>query len=224
VTFSVAGRCRRTGAFGVAISSSSPAVAARCAHVRAGVGAATTQNVTDPRLGPALLEALAAGASAEQAVASVSANATYADHRQLSCVDAEGGAAAWTGALALGRHGHGTGAQVAAAGNLLASDDVVPAMLEAFGAAVDADLPDRLLLALEAGLTAGGEAGPVRSAGLLVVEEVPWATTDLRVDWHDDPVAELRRIWQLWHVQSRDYVTRALDPTAAPSYGVPGDA
>ena len=223
MTFSVAGRCRRTGALGVAISSSSPAVAARCAHVRAGVGAATTQNVTDPRLGPQLLDELAAGATAELAIASVSAAATFADHRQLSCVDADGRAAAWSGALALGRHGHGTGAQVAAAGNLLASDDVVPAMLAAFEAAADADLPDRLLQALESGLAAGGEAGPVRSAGLLVVEDVAWATTDLRVDWHTDPVGELRLIWQQWHPQARDYVTRALDPTSAPSYGVPGD-
>jgi uncharacterized Ntn-hydrolase superfamily protein len=208
----------------VAIASSSPAVAARCAHARAGVGAATTQNVTDPRLGPRLLDELSGGATAEQAVTTVSAAASFPDHRQLTCVDARGRAAAWSGALALGRHGHATREDAAAAGNLLATEDVVPAMLDAFAAAADRELPDRLLLALEQGLAAGGEAGPVHSAGLLVVEDVPWATTDLRVDWHDDPVAELRRVWQLWHPQVHDYVTRALDPTVAPSYGVPGDA
>jgi uncharacterized Ntn-hydrolase superfamily protein len=223
VTFSLAGRCGRTGAFGVAIASSSPAVAARCAHVRAGVGAATTQNVTDPRLGPALLDALSGGASAGEAVATVSRAAPFAAHRQLSCVDTQGRAAAWSGDLALGRHGHGTGEQVAAAGNLLAADDVVPAMVAAFEADPGRDLSDRLLLALETAWAAGGEAGPVRSAGLLVVEDVPWATTDLRVDWHDDPISELRRLWQVWQPQARDYVTRALDPTDAPSYGVPGD-
>jgi uncharacterized Ntn-hydrolase superfamily protein len=63
----------------------------------------------------------------------------------------------------------------------------------------------------------------VRSAGLLVVDEVAWPVTDLRVDWHDDPVGELERLWQLWKPQAADYVTRALDPASAPAFGVPGD-
>ncbi|MFC9363486.1 DUF1028 domain-containing protein, partial [Rhodococcus sp. NPDC057014] len=70
---------------------------------------------------------------------------------------------------------------------------------------------------------AGPEAGPVHSAGMQVVEDVPWAVTDLRVDWHDDPVGELRRLWTVWEPQKRDYRVRGVDPTAAPSYGVPGD-
>ena len=71
MTFSIAGRCAKTGMFGVAISSSSPAVGARCAHARAGVGAFGTQNVTDPRLGPQGLDLMATGASAEQAIATL---------------------------------------------------------------------------------------------------------------------------------------------------------
>jgi uncharacterized Ntn-hydrolase superfamily protein len=73
------------------------------------------------------------------------------------------------------------------------------------------------------GLTAGGEAGPVRSAGLLVVREVPWPVADLRVDWADDPVGDLAKLWRLWRPQLDDYVARALRPDAAPRYGVPGD-
>jgi uncharacterized Ntn-hydrolase superfamily protein len=84
-------------------------------------------------------------------------------------------------------------------------------------------LEARLLDGLSAAMNAGGEAGPVHSAGLQVIADVPWPVTDLRVDWHDDPVGELRRLWRLWEPQKEDYRTRGLDPTVAPSYGVPGD-
>ena len=224
MTFSVVGRCARTGAFGVAISSSSPAVAARCAHVRGGVGAATTQNVTDPRLGPALLDALAKGQSAEESIRTVAESAPFAEHRQLTCVDREGRTSAWSGVHTLGTHAHVERTGVVAAGNLLASDEVVPAMVADFDSSAELHLAERLLRALEAGLAAGGEAGPVRSAGLLVAEDVGWSTTDLRVDWQDEPIVELRRLWTVWAPQASDYVSRALDPTAAPSFGVPGDA
>jgi uncharacterized Ntn-hydrolase superfamily protein len=63
----------------------------------------------------------------------------------------------------------------------------------------------------------------VRSAGLVLVDRVPWPVADLRVDWHDDPISELARLWELWKPQLDSYVTRALDPEAAPSYGVVGD-
>ena len=77
--------------------------------------------------------------------------------------------------------------------------------------------------ALLAGLAAGGEAGPVRSAGLAVVREVPWRETDLRVDWSEEPIEELRELVEVWLPQRDDYVTRGLNPASAPSYGVPGD-
>jgi uncharacterized Ntn-hydrolase superfamily protein len=77
---------------------------------------------------------------------------------------------------------------------------------------------------MTAGIVAGGEEGPVHSAGMLVVDRTPWPLADLRVDWHDsDPIAELRRLWDLWRPQMDGYITRALNPTAAPSFGVPGD-
>jgi uncharacterized Ntn-hydrolase superfamily protein len=80
-----------------------------------------------------------------------------------------------------------------------------------------------LIQALEAGVKAGGEAGPVHSAAVVVATEVSWPTTNLRVDWDEDPIAKLREIYQVWAPQSQDYLTRALNPNTAPSYGVPGD-
>ena len=63
----------------------------------------------------------------------------------------------------------------------------------------------------------------MHSAGLLVADAVEWPVTDLRVDWADDPVEELAALWRLWEPQSASYVQRALDPSAAPAFGVPGD-
>jgi uncharacterized Ntn-hydrolase superfamily protein len=223
MTFSVVGRCARTGAFGVAITSSSPAVASRCAYVRAGVGAAATQNVTDPRLGPALLDALASGLDAEGAVAQVSAVASYPQWRQFSAVDVRGGSAVFSGSQSLGTNGDALGDGCVAAGNMLASLDVLTACVTAFESDHTDELEERLVSALEAGLAAGGEAGPVHSAGLLVVRGVDWPETNLRIDWSDTPIADLRALWTLWLPQRDDYVTRALAPDNAPGYGVPGD-
>jgi len=209
--------------FGAVVTSSSPAVAARCVRARASVGAACSQNVTDPSLGGLLLNALAAGKSARQALDQVVAAASHAEYRQLTVIDAQGNTAAYSGANTLGLHRTVTAQNAVAAGNLLANDMVPPAMLDAFAAEPDAHLADRLLAALAAGDAAGGEEGPVRSCGLVVVDKVSWPVTDLRVDWADNPIAELSQIWQVWKPQAEDYVTRALNPDGAPSYGVPGD-
>jgi uncharacterized Ntn-hydrolase superfamily protein len=223
VTLSIAGRCARTGQFGVAITSSSPAVAARCAWARAGVGAACTQNITDPRLGPALLARLAEGLSAREAMAAVTAAEPLIGWRQLSVIDREGGAATWSGEGTLGTHATAEGTDCVAAGNLLADPGVPRQMIAAFAARPEDDLGTRLVAALRAGLEAGGEEGPVHSAGLIVVSDLPWPLTDLRVDWSGDPIGELTALWRLWRPQAEAYRTRALDPGAAPRYGVPGD-
>lgn len=222
MTFSIVARCAETGQFGVAISSSSPAVAARCAHARAGAGAVATQNVTDPRLGPQALDLLARGALAGEAVAILLRGMAHPDYRQLLVVDRAGGVAIHSGARALGLWAEATGVDCAAGGNLLADAGVPTAMVAAFGVA-RGSLGDRLLAALQAGLAAGGEAGPVRSAGLLVVDRESWPFVDLRIDWADDPIGALATAWDVYAPQAEAYVTRALNPVAAPSYGVPGD-
>jgi uncharacterized Ntn-hydrolase superfamily protein len=212
MTFSLVGRCERTGATGAVIASASMAVAARCAAVRAGVGAVCSQSTTDPRLRGALLDAMAAGQGADGALAAVVRQAPDVAYRQLAVADVAGGSACYTGELALGEAYHVHLAGAAAAGNLLASREVPAAMLAAFTGAADEDLGDRLVAALRAGLDAGGEVTPVRSAGLLIADTEPWPVTDLRVDWDDDPVGRLAALWQGWQPQAALYVSRALHP------------
>lgn len=223
MTFSIVGRCARTGQLGVAISSSSIAVGARCPWLQAGVGAVSTQNITLPALGPQVLGRLAEQMPAEAALAQVMAAEPWREHRQVTVVDAQGRTAHFSGREALGVHHAVAGAQCVAAGNLLASPAVIAAMVPAFES-TPGPLADRLLAAMQAALAAGGEAGPVHSAALKVVGEVPWPIIDLRVDWAEaDPIGQLAGLWQAYRPQMQDYLTRALDPTAAPSYGVPGD-
>jgi len=81
----------------------------------------------------------------------------------------------------------------------------------------------RLLDALKAGVDAGGEAGPLHSAGLLIGGDVSWPRVELRIDWDDDPIAKMYARWAVYEPQIEDYITRAIDPRKAPSYGVPGD-
>jgi len=223
MTLSIAARCDRTGDFGVIITSSSPAVAARCAYVRAGVGAACTQNITDPRLGPAMLDLMSVGSSARDSISELVQREPLIAYRQITAIDVDGTSSAYSGAETLGVYATATGKSVVAAGNLLANLDVPRTMVRWFEANSDADLGDRLLDALAAGIDAGGEAGPVHSAGLLIASDVSWPTTDLRVDWSENPIAELRDVWYVWKPQVADYLQRALDPREAPSYRVPGD-
>jgi uncharacterized Ntn-hydrolase superfamily protein len=205
------------------VSSSSPAVAARCLHLRPAVGAAASQNVTNPALGPRLLDLLQAGAPAADAIAQVVTEEAHPESRQLTVVDAAGRVAHFSGVRALGTHAVATGPQAIAAGNMLADAQVMQAIIDAYRTSAAATFEGRLLAGLLGGLAAGGEEGPVRSAGLAVVEDAAWPVTDLRVDDADDPAAELSRLVALWLPLKRDYLTRALDPGRAPSYGVPGD-
>jgi len=189
VTLSIVARSADARLFGMAIASSSPAVAARCAHARAGVGAVATQNITDPALGPLILAGLARSESAAEALGAALRATPFGAYRQL----------------------------------LVIGPEVPAAMVEAFEGS-SGHLGLRLLQALRAGVGRGGEAGPLHSAGLLVVREVPWPLVDLRVDWkEEDPVSELGRTWEIYAPQIEDYVLRALSPGRAPSFGVPGD-
>lgn len=224
MTFSIVGRCAETGQLGIAISSSSIAVGARCPWLRAGVGAVATQNVTLPALGPQILDLLEQrrldpGTALEQAL---SRNG-WSQYRQVTVIDNQGRTALFSGQQALGTHHALAGEQCVAAGNLLADAGVIQAMVQAFEQ-TPGMLVERLLAAMHAAMAAGGEAGPVHSAALSVVDDLTWPIVDLRVDWADeDPIGQLADLWQAYRPQMQDYLTRALDPTAAPSYGVPGN-
>jgi uncharacterized Ntn-hydrolase superfamily protein len=224
MTFSIAARCAATGMFGIAVSSSSPAVAARCAHARAGVGAVATQNITDPLLGAAGLDLMASGLSAHEALARLCAESPNIDYRQLALVDRRGQTAGYSGNKTLGIHAVESVADAIAAGNLLRSRSIPRHMIAAFFGHPTAPLGDRIMAAMKAAVDAGGEEGPVHSAGMLLVRDVAYPIADLRVDWHEtDPVGALAELWNRWQPQMEAYVLRARDPASAPSYGVPGN-
>lgn len=224
MTFSIAGRCAKSGAFGVAITTSSIAVGARCPHARAGVGAVATQNVTDPNLGPMLLDLMAQGLSASDSIQKIIKDRPHIEYRQLTAVDRNGNSASWSGRNILGTHAVSEQRDCVAAGNLLKSASLATVMTDAFTANAGQHLAERLLRSLEAGLASGGEEGPVHSAALIVHHEQAFPLVNLRVDWDDDnPIRTLRKLWEDYKPQMGAYLQRAIDPTQAPSYGVPGD-
>jgi uncharacterized Ntn-hydrolase superfamily protein len=224
MTFSIAGRCAKTGAFGVAITTSSIAVGARCPHARAGVGAVATQNVTDPHLGPLLLDEMQRGRTAAEAITIIIKDRPHIQFRQLTAVDRHGNSASYSGTEILGTHGVSEARDCVAAGNLLKHASMPKAMTESFAANSDQHLAERLLLALEAGLDSGGEEGPVHSAALLVYLDQTFPLVSLRVDWDDEnPIKKLRSLWESYRPQMGAYLQRAVNPNEAPSYGVPGD-
>ncbi len=224
MTFSIVGRCAETGQLGIAISSSSIAVGARCPWLRSSVGAVATQNITLPALGPEILDLLEQGEAPAAALHKALTRNGYNQYRQVTVIDQYGATALFTGSQALGVHNALAGEQCVAAGNLLSSPQVIEAMVEAFEGSAGELLADRLLLGMQAAMAAGGEAGPVHSAALSVVSDLLWPLVDLRVDWaEEDPIGELAKLWNAYQPQMNDYVIRALDPTKAPSYGVPGD-
>jgi uncharacterized Ntn-hydrolase superfamily protein len=214
MTFSIAGRCARTGMLGAVVTTSSMAVGGRCAYAQAGVGAVLTQHRTDPRLGPKMLEGLQHDApdAVLRALEAADPNLRW---RQLAAIAADGKAAFFNGSritsIAKGRGGR----DCVAIGNILRTTDVVDAMVESFEASEPETLAERLVRAIEAGLAAGGELKQVKSAGLLVVHRESFPYVDLRVDLSNQPLTELRFLWELYRPEAEAYVVRAVDPDKA---------
>ena len=192
--------------------SSSIAVGARVAWCAAGVGGVLTQHRTDPGLGPRGLALLRSGCSAQETLDALVASTRHAQWRQIAVMDAAGNTAAFNGTRTKPEMSAAPAQDACALGNILANARVPAAMLRVFQADPTEPLAERLLLALEAGLAAGGESAPVRSAHLLVVGQESFPLIDLRVDWHDAPIGELRSLWQVYAPQVSLYVMRALDP------------
>lgn len=222
MTLSIAAWDETSGQLGAAISSSSISVSSRCLHWRAGVGIALSQNITDPRLGPRMLALLADGVEVDAAIGAVVKSTPYIAYRQLGLVDIAGNTGLYTGAELLGCFAAAQGKHCVAAGNLLANDAVPAAMVAAFENS-SGSFGSRVLGALVAGVEAGGEAGPLHSAGMLIGGQPSWPLAELRIDWDHDPIAGMIAGWQVYEPQIDDYVTRAYHPGDAPSYGVPGD-
>ena len=211
-TFSLVGRCERTGMLGVAIATSEMAVGSRCIHVAPGVGAVVCQASTNPRLGTLGLNLMRAGYGAPRALEEIAASDEHAERRQLGCLDIAGRAAGRTGSGNKPWAGHRATDNVVAAANAVVGPGVVDAMFERFRADPAQPLWERLLSALEAGKAAGGQPDGEQSAGLYVVDREPFATVDLRVDLHPEPVRELRRLADRYFPLIAYYGLRPRDP------------
>jgi len=219
MTYSIAGRCARTGMFGMTITTSSIAVGSRCCFARAGTGAVLTQHRTDPRLGSIGLDLLAAGVSARETVAALVAATPHHAWRQLAAIDAQGRTAHFSGAHITSIHAGAEGKDCVAIGNIIRTTEVPAAMARAFEGDPGAPLARRLVDALQAGYDAGGELKAVSSAALYVVHRERFAYVDLRVDDQPQPIRELDRLWRSYEPLAEDYVTRAVDPDNAPGWG-----
>ena len=223
MTFSLVARCKETGMLGTAVTSSSPAVAARCSYTRSNVGAVSTQNVTDPSLGKKSLDFLETGLTSTQVVEKIKSTNKHLEYRQVLIIDSKGNTAIHSGNNSLGIWSEAIGDNIISAGNLLGNKEVTKVIVSAFEQN-KGHLADRMLAGLKAGLDAGGEEGPIHSAGIKISHQVSWPIIDLRCDWTEDcPITKLFEIWKVYKPQVDDYLQRAMDPIGAPSYGVPGD-
>ena len=216
-TFSIVARDPRNGDLGVAVQSKFLAVGSVVPWARAGAGAVATQALANISYGPQGLHLLEQGLSAEAVVRQLVAADEGRDHRQLGIVDRDGQAAAYTGSACLDWAGHEIGDGFACQGNILAGPDVVRRMAERFKRS-EGELAERLVAALDAGQSAGGDRRGRQSAALYVAR--PGGSygglldryIDLRVDDHPDPIVELSRILAL----HRFYLTRPADDQYVP--------
>jgi len=206
VTFSIVARDAASGALGIAIASRVIAVGALCPWIRPGVGAVSTQSYTSPVAAELALANLAAGEPFDVAVAGALGKDDGRVWRQIHGVDAAGRAHAYTGTSCVTWCGHWTGDGVSVAGNMLSGPAVVDAAAEAWRDGEGRRFADRLLAALEAGQSVGGDKRGQQSAALKVVGQEAHAEVDLRVDEHATPIAELRRVFDLFWTERRPYL------------------
>jgi uncharacterized Ntn-hydrolase superfamily protein len=193
MTWSVVAR-DASGAFGVAIASRAFAVGALCPWTRSGVGAVATQALVNPGYGWRGLELLAGGSSPDEMVAVLTRADEGREHRQLHVIDASGRIAAHTGSACIDWCGQVAGENYSVAGNMLAGPQVIRETAAAYEAGRDLPFALRLIAALEAGEAAGGDKRGKQAAALRVVTTEDYPFLDLRVDDHEDPLAELRRL------------------------------
>jgi uncharacterized Ntn-hydrolase superfamily protein len=222
MTFSIVGRCERTGQLGVAVSTAVPAVGAMCPYVRPGVGAVSTQSWVNPYLAVAALDRMAAGDSAEYALRIALETDEARNARQIGVVDARGGSASWSGAQCVEWFGHRTGPDFAVQGNMLVGESTIATMVAVFRSSAHLDLSERLLCALEAGQAAGGDKRGRQSASLLVYGTEDYPLVDLRVDEHAEPVGELRRVHRIASLQLFPFV-QGMPRRGAPAGVLPPD-
>ncbi len=209
-TFSIVARDAKTGEMGVAVQSHWFSVGSIVTWAEAGVGAIATQSFVDPGYGQRGLELLKRGMPAPDVLKQLVGADAQQDVRQVAIIDAQGRVAAHTGAKAIAAAGHHVGDQYSVQANLMANAKVWPAMADAYEHATG-DLADRLLAALDAAQSVGGDIRGRQSAAILIVKPIstgkPWSGADrvfdLRVDDHAEPLVELRRLVRLQRAYNR---------------------
>jgi uncharacterized Ntn-hydrolase superfamily protein len=202
-TYSIAACDVDAGEWGVAVQSKFLAVGSVVSWAEPEAGAVATQAYANPTYGPDGLALLRGGHPADEVVRRLVAADEGRDHRQLGIVDRHGASASYTGSECLDWAGHRTGAGYAAQGNILVGAETVDALAATFEATAGRSLAVRLLECLAAAQTAGGDRRGQQSAALLVTRrgggyaKLSDVAVDLRVDDHERPVDELRRIYGL---------------------------
>jgi len=194
VTWSIIARDVEHGKFGIAVATRFFAVGALVPHTRSGIGAIATQALINPFFGGQGLALLQKGQSAAEVTATLVAADTGRAHRQLHVMDRQGRTAAHTGDACVDWCGVICEPNLSVAGNMLANANVIAATAAAFREQAKMPFARRLIAAMKAGETAGGDKRGKQSAALVIQGAEDWPDLSLRVDDHPDPLAELDRL------------------------------
>ncbi|MBE9604888.1 DUF1028 domain-containing protein [Acetobacteraceae bacterium H6797] len=201
MTWSIVAHDPASGAFAVAVTTCNFAVGASCPHVRAGVGAVSTQSITNRYLGPAVLDGLERGLAPNAAIEAALEKDEGRHLRQIHAIDRHGRSAAWTGKHCVDWAGDHAAVGFSVAGNMLAGPAVLSDTVGAFAANSNLPLPERMMQALQAGEAAGGDKRGRQSAAMQLTTTEDFPDLDLRVDDHGEPLTELARLLKLWRRQ-----------------------
>jgi uncharacterized Ntn-hydrolase superfamily protein len=212
MTFTIVARCKRTGMLGIGTATNAFCVGVRVPFIRERSGAVAIMAIADERLGPTALRLLDLGYKAPGVIEQLVVTDPYAEYRQLAVVDDDGFVAARTGAENNNWAGHRLGDGYVVLGNAIAGEQVIDAMEAAYLSDSDDDLEERLMRAVEAGRDAGGQPNGQRSAALLVYDRKSFSRVNLRVDIHETPEAELRRMFDVYRPAIPYYDMRQVDP------------
>jgi uncharacterized Ntn-hydrolase superfamily protein len=196
-TFSITARCKKTGRLGVAVLTKAFGVGFLCPFVKANVGAIATQAWVNTSLGHRGLVLLEKGVGAEEVLQTLLKEDPGRELRQLAIVDTNGGVAGFTGKDTHDWKGHILGDQFVCAGNLLVGKEVLEAMEQSFKNTTDDELGERLLKAIEAGQAAGGDSRGKQSSALIVEDSQEFPYINIRVDDHETPELEIRRLFEI---------------------------
>ncbi len=214
MTFTIAARCRTSGAIGIGIATSSPGVGSRCVHVMHGVGVIAHQATPDPRLARWGMTLLGQGARAPKVLRELVDGDEHIEYRQIAVIDTMGHAVARTGARNRDHASHIVGDGFVALGNFLEGRHTVQAIHDAYLASEAEPFEERLMRAIEAGRDVGGQYPEGQtSAALLVYKDQAVAHVDLRVDHSLEPIAELRRLLDWFSPLLPFYAERCNNPT-----------